>query len=82
VVDDERTSRLDLNLLSFLSGDEQTSQLHPIIGMPPLVPVPKNVNVSKREATYQIYIKIMLWHESDRTFYVLQAKVIQDREPV
>jgi len=56
VVDDERTSRLDLNLLSFLSGDEQTSQLHPIIGMPPLVPVPKNVNVSKREATYQIYI--------------------------
>jgi hypothetical protein len=50
--------------------------------MPPLVPVPKNVNVSKREATYQIYIKIMLWHESDRTFYGLQAKVIQDREPV
>ena len=82
MVDVERTSRLDLNLLSFLSGDEQTSQLHPIIGMPPLVPVPKNVNVSKREATYQIYIKIMLWHESDRTFYGLRAKVIQDREPV
>jgi hypothetical protein len=47
VVDEERTSRLDLKRLSFLFDDVHTSQLHPIMGMPPLVPVPRKVKVNE-----------------------------------
>lgn len=57
VVVGERTRRLDLSRLSFLFVDEHTSQLQPIMGIPPLVPVPRKVNVREGEATYQIYIK-------------------------
>ena len=43
---DKMEKILERSLLSFLSVDRHTSQSQPIMGTPPLVPVPKNVMVS------------------------------------
>src|SRR5665213_625398 len=43
------------SLLSFSLSEEQTSQSQPIIGTPPLVPVPKKVILRSGYATFQSY---------------------------
>src|SRR5690606_28379812 len=54
VVVADLTRMLERSLLSFLSFEVHTSQLQPIIGIPPLVPVPRYVMVSEGYATLQI----------------------------
>jgi len=53
VVDDS-TTMLERNRLSFGFSDVQTAQEQPIIGMPVLVPVPRNVIFNVGKATAQI----------------------------
>jgi len=54
VVEDDSTKTLERNRLSFGFAEVHTAQEHPIIGMPVLVPVPRNVIFNKGEATAQI----------------------------
>ena len=55
VVVEDSTRILERRRLSFGLVDVHTAQLHPIIGMPVLVPVPKNVIFNWGKITQQIY---------------------------